>query len=59
VLKEKIDSKIFAANFERVLAADEREADAEFQQEFSKVLRRPDSNSFSWASFEIVRKSKL
>ena len=59
VLEEEVDSKILAANFDGVLAADECEADSEFHEKFPHVFEKA-SFEFLLASFGEERKeSKL
>jgi len=39
VVEEQIKLEVFAADFERLLAANKGEADTEFKQEFAEVLQ--------------------
>ena len=59
VVEEQIELEVFAPDFERILATDEGEAGAQFQQELRRCVEQAAFDSRSWASAESVRKSKL
>ncbi len=40
MIKKEVEKKFFAGHFQRVLPADEREADAKFHQEFLDVIEQ-------------------
>src|SRR5437773_6933808 len=40
MIKKEVEQKFFAGDFQRVLPADEREADAKFHQEFLDVIEQ-------------------
>ncbi len=40
MIKKKVEKKFLAGDFQRVLPADEREADAKFDEEFLDVIKK-------------------
>ncbi len=40
MIKKEVEKKFFAGDFQRVLPADEREADAKFDEEFLDVIKK-------------------
>src|SRR5213596_3218291 len=59
MIKKEVEKKFFAGDFQRVLPADEREADAKFHEEFLDVIKQAQLEVALPGAGVIVRKSKM